>query len=177
MKVKAKCIAKAWDSGGEIFGYPFLCSPGEVYEIPSDGQLAKLTVNAVAYDAKGSAIRYFRDHEGTVKSIPIPKPPYIFEFDRNATSTDDGVIVSKDYSCKKCGVDFKNLAALGRHAHSFHKNDGLITDEEPVAPKVDGRSKRVFTCKTCGEVCPNLYAMGVHNKTHVKAAETEPVPA
>ena len=173
LKVKAKCIARAWDNGGEILRVsPSLCNI-ESTRLTSDGQLAKLTVNAVAYDAKGSAIRYFRDHEGTVKSIPIPKPPYIFEFDRNATSTDEGVIVSKDYSCKKCGVDFKNLADLGSHSNSsFHKGDDLITDDEPVQPKVDGRSKRVFTCKTCGKVCPNLYAMGVHNKTHVKAAET-----
>lgn len=178
MKVQARCTAKCWDSGGEALGFPSMLTPGEFYDIPPDGQLARLTVTAVAYDDNGKSIRWYRTPQGELKSMPVPKPPYVFEFDRNITRTNEGAVVEKDYSCKKCGVEFSSLAALGRHANAFHKNDDLIPDDEPVVKRPDGRKKpRTFTCKTCGEVIPNLYALRVHNKTHENTAETSAVPA
>ena len=164
MLVKAKCIARAWDNDT---AREYL--PNIEYEIDSESKLADLTVTPVAYDDSGNAVRWFRNPKGEVVSQRIPKPAYVFEFDRNATKTKDGATVVMDYSCKKCGDKFDTLADLGRHSNSKHKGEDLIPDDEPVQPRVDGRSKpRTFTCKTCGEVLPNLYAMGVHNKTHAE---------
>ena len=162
MKVKARCTARCWDSRGEIFGYPFLCSPGEVYDIPMDGLLAKLTVHAVAYDQNGNAVRYHRDHEGKLTTVPIAKPDYIFEFDRNPVRTDAGEVVAKDYSCKepKCvdfGKDFKTLANLGRHSNQKHRELNLIADDDA----------EVFadrTCGDCGKVCKSPYGLRVHKE-------------
>lgn len=113
MLVKALCTMKVWDNGASRF-----CYPGQEYEIESDGQLASLTVAAVAYDQEGNAVRFVRDSDGKEKAIRISKPPYIFEFDRNGTRTDAGVEVKKNYACKKCGKQCKTLPALGRHSRS-----------------------------------------------------------
>ena len=150
MKVKAKCISRAWDGMACV-----LYHPGEVYEIENDSQLASLKVGN----------------------------DYVFQFDRTGTRTDDGIDVVKDYSCKKCGVKFKTLNALGVHSNQNHRDvheAATLADDEPIVERVDGRKKpRTFTCKTCGEVLPNLYRMRVHNQGHqqVETAETVPVPA
>ena len=77
--------------------------PGEVYEIEHDSPLASLKVGI----------------------------KYVFEFDRNPTRTDEGVMVEKDYSCKKCGKAFDNLSSLGRHTRMAHRYDTTEAEDVP----------------------------------------------
>jgi hypothetical protein len=180
MLVMAKCIARAWDSktAREFF-------PGIEYEIDSDSDLARLTTVPVGYDSKGNPVQFYKDNEGKVQSRSVAKPPYVFQFDRNATRTKEGAPVEMDYTCKEpqCadfGKDFKNLPRLGLHTRRAHTSFNRLRDDSDgpiLKDSRDRKSGKIFTCKTCGEVCPNLYSMGQHNKTHQKVAETEPVPA
>lgn len=175
MKVLAKCTAKAWDSQGEIYGYPFLCSPGEVYEIPVDGQLAQLTVTAVAYDKDGNAIRYYRDHNNELKTVRIPKPAYIFEFDRTMTRTAEGVPVNHDYTCDQCGYPAKSLNELGSHVYGKHREDNLLKDDEPVA-----EPELTLACDQCDKKFKDRRGLNGHQRfAHKKKsddAETASVP-
>lgn len=172
MLVMAKCIAPAWDNR-TTQAYV----PGQVYEIDSESDLASLTVIPVAYNAEGKAVRYVRDGEGKLKEIPIPKPAYVFEFDRNANPNDK----PHDYTCKQCGKDCKTLNGLGSHTRSAHKDDAeppeKPEDDEPKEAIVkDGRGKKkgkTFKCKRCPEALPNLYAYRMHLKTHEEAAVTQ----
>ena len=144
MLVKALCTARAWDNET---AREFL--PGLEYEIPSDSKLADLTVVPVAYDEQGRSVRYYRDRDGNMKTIPVPKPAYVFQFDRNITRTNEGVVVEKDYSCKEeaCpgfGMKFKTLNALGNHSNKWHKDLKLIKDDSP-----DEEPELKFVCDKC----------------------------
>jgi hypothetical protein len=170
MLVMAKCTARSWDS---IQGREYL--PGFEYEIDTDSPLASLTTHPVAYK-DGKPVKYQRSDEGKLEAFPTSKPPYVFEFDRNANPNDK----PHDYSCKKpgCGAFFKTLSDLGTHTKTAH-NDSPVVDNEPVVVVKDGRGKKknkTFTCKECGDVLPNLYALGQHKKSHAKV-EAEPVLA
>lgn len=170
MIVTAKCIARAWDT---TQAREYL--PGFEYEIDSNSPLASLTVHPVAYK-DGKPVKYQRSDEGKLEAFPTSKPPYVFEFDRNAGPGDK----PHDYSCKKpgCGAFFKTLSDLGTHTKTAH-NESPAVDNEPVVLAKDGRGKKkmgTITCKECGEVCPHLYALKVHKKTHAKV-EAEPVLA
>ena len=115
---------------------------------------------------------YEIEHDGPLAQLRFGAS-YVFQFDRNSLSGE-----VHDYTCKKCGKKCKTLAELGVHSNAEHKNDGLLTDDEPAVIVKDGRGRkkgRTFTCKQCGEVLPNLYATKVHKKTH--QAETAAVSA
>ena len=169
MLVMAKCIARAWDSER---AREYL--PGFEYEIDTESPLASLTIHPVAYDDKGNAVQFYRDNDGKIQSRPVRKPPYVFEFDRAAPLAEK----PRDYTCKVCGEKCKSLNEQGTHMRSKHS----VAHEEPkdesiVVEKRGKKTGKTFTCKVCGEVLPNLYAITKHNKTHVEAAETTPVPA
>ena len=144
--------------------------------------LVKAKCTEKSWDSKACefyypGFEYEIERDSELANLKVGKN-YVFEFDRNANPDDK----PHDYSCKKCGESFDTLAELGRHSNATHKNDALMTDDEPAVIVPDGRGRkkgRTFTCKYpgCGEVLPNLYAMGQHNKTHVKVAETETVAA
>lgn len=125
MLVKATCRTRVWDSKN---AREFIA--GEVYELDTEENkdLLSLTTIPVSFDKDGNAIRYYRDNEGELKTIRIPKPPYAFEYDRNGTRTNEGVDVVKDYTCKKCGEKFKNLNTLGRHSYKEHRDE--VPEEE-----------------------------------------------
>lgn len=163
MLVMAKCTARAFDNAT---AREYL--PGIEYEIDTESQLATLTVVPVAYDDNGNAVRSFRDAEGKLKTQRIPKPPYVFEFNRAVP------LVDCDYACKKCGKTFDSLNALGTHTRTDH-NAPMASEEpvsdEPLVVEKRGRKKgRTFTCKICSEVLPNLYRLRVHNKSHEQSA-------
>jgi|HubBroStandDraft_2_1064218.scaffolds.fasta_scaffold07948_2 hypothetical protein len=119
---------------------------------------------------------YEIEHDGPLAQLRFGAS-YVFQFDRNSLSGE-----VHDYSCKKegCGAKFKTLAELGRHSNAIHRNDDLLTDDEPAVIVKDGRGRkkgRTYTCKYpgCGVVLPNLYSVKVHKRIH--QAETTAVPA
>lgn len=179
MKVRAKCIARCWDSANSKEYVPNGGPYGGLYEIDTDSQLATLTTSPVAYDEKGNAIRYVRGIDGVLKMVPAIRPPYVFEFDRNANPDE----TPHDYACKKCGKPFKTLAELGRHSNQEHR-DVLVAAslaepdfDEPVVAETRGKKKgKTFKCKTCDAILPNIYQMGVHNKLHKELAAQEAQP-
>lgn len=173
MLVQAKCTRQCWDSTRCVMYYP-----GFTYEIDSESQLATLTTVAVAYNDQGQAVRYTPDPKkaGEYKEVVISKPPYIFEFDRNAARKDDGTVGKADYTCKVCGIEFKSVNALGTHSRKVHTAAHQEPDDEPVVVEKRGRK---FTCKACGEVCTSLPALMAHRKVHAgndAVTETLSVP-
>src|SRR5665213_2828418 len=128
MLVQAKCALRTWDSNAAIMYEPNMGPlPGGLFEI---------------------------DTESKLYNLKTPKGDYVFQYDRNA---EPGQV--KDYTCKQCGKKHKTLAELGRHSNSEHKNAEAIAlaDDEPIVPRKDGRSTRVFLCNKCGADLKNLY--------------------
>lgn len=180
MQVQAKCVLRCWDSQNAVEYFPNGGPlPGGLYLIDSDSQLATLTVVPVSYDDAGNAVKFYQERDGTIKARRVPKPRYVFEFDRNATRTDAGEVLGNDYTCKKCGQKFKTLNSLGVHSNQNHRDVHEAAQlaepefEEPVKPERRGqRKKPTFTCRDCGQVSPNLWDHRKHLNSH-KAVPVE----
>jgi hypothetical protein len=71
MKVLAKCIADVWDSTN-----CFMFKKGLTYEIDSEEPVA--SIMTVPWDPNPV------DENGD-PCVPLPKPPYAFQFDRSLT--------------------------------------------------------------------------------------------
>jgi hypothetical protein len=72
MKVQALCIASVWDSEACWMFYK-----GQTYEIDSESKIANLTT--VPWD------EHPVDELGN-PCVPLPKPPYAFQFDRTVNT-------------------------------------------------------------------------------------------
>ena len=163
--VTALCTARAWDS---TRAREYL--PGLEYEIDADSPLASLTVLPVALDENGNAIKMQQGIDGKFSPKRISKPPYVFQFDRNETRTNEGVVVEKDYSCKKCGEKFSNLADLGRHSNMNHRSietvapETVVTGDEDEEEPEDPAALAARTCEVCGKVCKTEYGLRLHRE-------------
>ena len=136
MKVKAKCITRAFDNQTSV-----LFEPGEFYDIEHDGPLASLKIGE----------RFIRfDKEGKPVGDPIGGK-YVFEFDRAAVGAAAVRIPAAvkeieppdpeaarrmldfqgKYTCKKCGKSCESLNELGTHSRSAHREEEQVETEAP----------------------------------------------